>query len=154
MAINDACIADEFGEYDDWIELFNGEDFELQSGRCYITDDLGDPGKFLLPDISIPAGGHLLIWADGDPEQGPLHCPFKLKGSGEELGLFLKIGDRFEYLDTRIFEQQEADISEGRSTDGAPDWVRFEMPTPGDPNGVMGHEESDYWKAGTRLNPW
>ncbi len=135
MAINDGCIMDEFDEYDDWIELFNGEDRDLRSTRCYITDDLSEPGKFLLPDVVIPAGGHLLIWADGDTEQGPLHCPFKLSGDGEELGLFLKIGGEFVYLDGRTFGAQDPDISEGRSIDGAPDWVRFDPASPGLPNG-------------------
>ena len=142
LAFNETGISDEFGEFDDWIELYNGEGSDFTLRNIFITDDLGDPGKFRLPGVTIPASGHLVVWADGDTSQGDLHCPFRLDADGEELGLFLRRGGEFELLDSRTFGEQAQDISEGRATDGAAEWTRFDFPSPGRQNGLFGVEGS------------
>ena len=48
------------------------------------------------PELTtIPAKGHLLLWADNQPEQGILHLGFGLKRVGEQIGLVQYDGSTF-----------------------------------------------------------
>ena len=153
MADNDSILADEAGEFDDWIELYNTGLVSLDVGGMCLTlgplaqgqraDDLSDPCQWRIPDgpwslgpgtkgtARVPGGGFLLIWADDDPEQGPLHATFKLSASGEEIGLFDKDIFGNAPIDTLTYETQTTDVSYGRAIDGGTSWITFTVPTPG-----------------------
>jgi hypothetical protein len=83
--------------------------------------------------LSIEPGRFALLWADGQPEQGPYHLNFKLSKSGEAIGLFDT--DRTTLIDGLTFGAQQRDVSYGRSVDGATLWQFFSTPTPGRSNG-------------------
>ncbi len=86
MSDNEASVADEAGDFDDWIELYNNLDVPMDLTGYGLSDDVDDLGKFTLPDnTTIPANGYLIIWADDDQEQGPLHAQFRLSASGESV---------------------------------------------------------------------
>jgi hypothetical protein len=131
MAKNDTVIADEFGEFDDWIEIYNGDVQPVWLGNKYLTDNLNVRDKWQLPDITLLPGEFILIWADGQPEQGVLHAGFRLNKDGEEIGLFDSEITGFYPLDTIVFGEQLPNISFGRETDGGPDWGFLQHPTPG-----------------------
>ena len=131
MASNDTTIADEHGDYNDWIEVYNPESKTIWLGDNYLTDNLTRPDKWQMPDAYIEPGEFLLFWADGEPEQGPFHTNFKLSKDGEEIGIF---NSELATIDEYSFGQQETDISEGRLPNGGFDWVFFEKPTPGASN--------------------
>jgi hypothetical protein len=44
-------------------------------------------GQNSLPDLTLESGEVRLLWADGEPEQGVMHLPFKLSSGGERLSL-------------------------------------------------------------------
>jgi CotH protein/lamin tail-like protein/chitobiase/beta-hexosaminidase-like protein/type IX secretion system substrate protein len=137
MASNTSFITDDAGEYDDWIEIYNGGSQTIVLAGYYLSDDLTDPLKWQIPPdnptfTTIEAGGFLILWADNDPEQGPHHLDFKLSGSGEDLILTHPNG--VDVLDQISFSNQIADISYGRSTDGGIDFQLFSNPTPGASN--------------------
>ncbi len=139
MASNDTTIADENGEYDDWIEIYNANDFDVNIGGMFLTDDLQEPNKFQIADTlpsvtTIPAKGFLILWADGQPEQGVLHLDFKLSAKGEQVGLSEFYEGDFRYIDSLTYEAQQSDISYGRKDDGGSEWVQFSKPTPGETN--------------------
>lgn len=127
MADNETTIADEHGNYDDWIELYNPEDVAVWLGNKYMTDDLTEPNKWQMPDAYIDAKGFILVWADDEPDEGPFHATFKLSKDGEEIGLF---NDTQQTIDEIVFGEQSADISYGREMDGAGTWIFFTQPTP------------------------
>lgn len=131
MASNESTIADEHGDYDDWIEIYNPEDVEVWLGDKSLTDDLVNPDKFQLPDMYIEPHGFLIIWCDNEPEQGPLHATFKLSKDGEDIGLFRSDET---IIDELNYGPQTSDISFGRSIDGDLAWRLFEDPTPGSSN--------------------
>jgi spore coat protein CotH len=127
MADNETTIADEHGNYDDWIELYNPEEVIVWLGDKYMTDDLSEPNKWQLPDAYIDPKGFVLIWADDEPDEGPFHATFKLSKDGEEIGLF---NNSLETIDEIVFGAQSEDISYGREMDGDDVWIFFEEPTP------------------------
>lgn len=135
LASNDSVIRDENGEYEDWIELYNAGGAPLDVGGMYLTDDLSRPTRWRLPDgTTIPAGGFLLIWADGEPGEGPLHASFRLSKEGEQVGLFDRDEAGNGLVDSVVFGPQRTDVSTGRWPDGGETWRVFEAPTPGGSN--------------------
>jgi hypothetical protein len=136
MASNRETRADSYGEYDDWIELYNSGGVAVTVGGCYLTDDLSLPTKWQIPAGTTIAGhGCLLIWADDQVAETGLHAGFRLNDEGEEVGLFA--ADGVTSLDSVVFGKQEADVSYGRVPDGGPDWRAIASPTPGAANIIL-----------------
>ena len=131
MASNDTTISDPFGEFDDWIEIYNGDTAGIWLGDKFLTDNLSNPDKWTLPDTTLAAGEFLLIWADNDAGQGPLHTGYKLDRDGEEIGIFDSEENGFAIIDSVTYGYQQTDVSKGRIPDGGSDWQFITMPTPG-----------------------
>ncbi len=155
MASNFSTIADELGEYDDWIELYNATDQPLNVGGLCFTDDVLDITRAQLPlDLpertTIPAQGFLVLWADGTPAQGPLHVDFKLGAGGETVSIHQRDGAG--YLERERFEfgPQENDVSFGRYPDGST-VLQAMQPTPGGSNVASGVTVLE--KAGLEIFP-
>ncbi|MBD3337078.1 MAG: hypothetical protein GF355_16305 [Candidatus Eisenbacteria bacterium] len=138
LASNNSVNPDEWGDYDDWVEIFNGSDEDINMGGLHLTDNLDNPDKFVFPDTLLPSGGFLLVWCDGEEHEGPLHTDFKLSASGEQVGLYDSVVHGLEVIDSLSYGVQTTDISYGRVGDGAPLWQEFAEPTPGASNGVSG----------------
>ena len=137
LASNDFCCADQEGEYDDWVELYNDSNSSIDIGGMYLSDTPNDDKPYLIPNTdssktTIPPRGYLILWCDDDQEQGVLHMSKKLKGSGESIVLLE--ADGVTVIDSYTYESQTTDISMGRDPDNLDSWVFFENPTPGLPN--------------------
>ncbi len=135
LARNVNDVTDDWGEHEDWIELYNpnGDSFDL-TGH-YLTDDLSDPTQWAFaPGTSVPPGGYLLVWADDEPAQGSLHASFKISRQGEALGLFGPDGEGNPMLDFIAFGPQETDVSFGRRFDGSYLWATQAATSPGGAN--------------------
>ena len=88
MATNASAVADNAGEFDDWIELYNKSNSPVDISGYFLSDNPVNLNKFEIPaGTIIPANDYLIIWADEDSSQGPYHANFKLSGSGELLML-------------------------------------------------------------------
>jgi len=127
MASNSQIIQDPQGQYDDWIEIHNYGADAMDIGGMYLTDNLSRPTKWRISGsgrfgMIVPAGGYLLVWADGDTTDSGLHANFKLDSDGEEIGLFDR--DGITLIDGIVFPVQTPDISYGRYPD-ADDTLRF-----------------------------
>ncbi len=133
MAQNDTGIRDEFGERDDWIEIWNKSPQPFNISGYRLTDDLRVPTKWTIPaGTVIPPCGTLLVWADDQSTQGPLHANFKLSATGELVALFDPSGAVL--LDGQIFGPQIGDVALGRMANGDSTWFAFSSTTPGRPN--------------------
>ena len=134
MASNDTTITDEFGENDDWVEIYNTADTSVSLAGVFLTDNLNNPTKWQFPDTTLASKSFLLVWADDTPLQGALHAPYKLAAEGEQLGIFAPLAFGNFLIDTLSFGAQATDISYGRVTDGGATWTAFTQPTPGRSN--------------------
>tara|TARA_B100001057_G_scaffold150817_2_gene150734 strand:- start:9050 stop:9568 length:519 start_codon:yes stop_codon:yes gene_type:complete len=134
LASNDSCCPDSFGDYDDWVELYNDSNDPIDIGGMYFTDTQNDDNPYQIPLTSpdkttIQPGGYLVIWCDDDQEQGPLHISKKLKKGGESV--ILLSSDKTTVIDSYIFEGQTTDISMGRNSNNFSEWIFFDSPSPG-----------------------
>ncbi len=141
MAANQHTVKDEYGQADDWIEIYNTTDEPIWLGDKYLSDNLDNPAKYMLPDVTLLSGEFLLIWADDTPAQGATHAGYKLAKEGEEIGIFGNLESGYMLLDSVTFGPQQDDISCGRVVDGAPEWKYFTTATPGEPNSAFGESE-------------
>jgi hypothetical protein len=149
MASNSSTIADEFGDYADWIEFYNSTDQPVNLGGMYITDNLDDPCKHQIPMYApelttIPAKGFIIFWVDRQPEQGILHLNYRLDIFGEEIGLAQMLESETVYIDSLRYGWQTSDISFGRYPDGADNWFEFTVPTPKQSNIITSIEDEEY----------
>ncbi len=116
MASNDATQADQDGDFDDWIELYNNSSSSITLDGFFLSDDIDNPTKWAFPaGTSIAANGYLIIWADEDLDQEGLHADFKLSAGGEMVVLF---DADTALIDTITYVDQVADISHGRFANG------------------------------------
>jgi hypothetical protein len=132
MASNTTVIADNYGEYDDWIEILNPGTDTIDLAGYYLTSNLVLPTRFKIASgndsTKIAPGGHMLFWMDDDTDQGVLHASFKLNSSGNFVALFAPDGEIL--IDSITIDHVPTDQSWGRATDADPNWVVFVVPTP------------------------
>lgn len=121
MASNQTYVTDENDEYEDWIELYNNSNSSVNIGGWFLTDNPDNLDKWEFPsNTSIPAHSYLIVWADEDSSQGPLHANFKLSAAGEVLMLLNSSGS---VLQDITFGQQEADKGYARTPNGTGNFV-------------------------------
>lgn len=120
MASNDTSAADQDGDFDDWIELYNNGSSAIDLEGYFLSDDADDLMQWAFPaGTQIEANGYLIVWADEDDDQSGLHANFKLSASGESIFLVDPTGaivDEVSYVD------QTTDISYGRFPNGTGDF--------------------------------
>jgi hypothetical protein len=131
LASNATIIEDpDYGEYSDWLEIYNAGNETVNLNGYYITDNLDNFIKWQIQqDIYIIPGGFVIIWAD-DINSG-VHTNYKLAQEGEEIGLYSPGGF---LIDSVTYKMQYTDISRGRKNDGSSEWAYFSEPTPGAAN--------------------
>ena len=88
MPVNSATVTDNYGQFDDWIELYNLSGSATDLSGYYLSDSKNNLSKWQIPEGTIiQGGGYLIIWADKDTTQMGLHTNFKLSSSGENVVL-------------------------------------------------------------------
>jgi hypothetical protein len=116
LATNSTIVADQNGEYDDWIELYNNTSSFISLNNAYLSDSYTTPLKWKFPDnTTVAPNSYLIVWADKDTTQSGLHANFKLSGTGEQLILSYASGN---IVDSVSFGAQFTDASYGRCANG------------------------------------
>ncbi len=136
---NDTTIADESGEFDDWIEIYNPNDTPVNIAGYYISDNPTEPLKWKILDTdasktTVAAKGYLLLWADKDLTQGENHVDFKLKGSDQ---VIFTAPDATTLIQEISFTDVETDTSYGAKVDADTEYIIFTTPTPGATNSAV-----------------
>ncbi len=131
---NEEVIADESGDYDDWIELYNKGTEPVNLEGMYLSDNLDKPLKWRIPSVQIAPDEYLVFWCDGEIDEGPLHTNFKLDADGESVGLFSSLEDGNQSIDSITFDNMEPNQCFGRYPNGENTWQTLARPSPGQIN--------------------
>lgn len=110
------------GQFQDWFELYNPNDVQIDLSNYLLTDNLLIPDKFVIPSNTvILAKGFLLVWADEEVFQNNLgvdddiHVNFKLSKDSDSVALFAPNG----ILQHSVsFGAQYQNVSQGLFPDG------------------------------------
>ncbi len=133
MSGNALVIADNYGDFDDWIEIYNPGSDTLNLAGYYLTSNLVLPTRFPIrsgnDSTKVPPHGFKMIWMDDDTEQGILHANFKLNAGGNYVALIDKDGTTI--VDSITVNNVQSNQSYGRATDANPQWIIFPVSTPG-----------------------
>lgn len=141
MASNSGDLKDIDGDYSDWIEIYNPNDYRLPVGDYYLSDTPANRLQWRFPNVKIPAHGYLIVFASGKNRAvtgEELHTNFKLDVEGE----FLSLADSSRRLQqfpatypaSQTFAPQYPNISYGLGTNGSIGY--FRPATPGEINGT------------------
>ena len=139
MASNGSQGADDDGDFEDWIELYNPTSEPISLAGYSLSDRPSQPRKWVLPEVRLEPGGHLLVWASGKsywylPERNPndpLELGFVSAGAldgdrvallldgenvaGDETGLHLAVLDaRGTLLESQVFRTHETTAESDR----------------------------------------
>ncbi|MBM4063709.1 MAG: lamin tail domain-containing protein, partial [Planctomycetes bacterium] len=131
LADNETIDVDEANEYEDWIEVHNTGTVPYDLGGHGLSDPPAVLAKWQFPNgTMVPPGGHVRVWCDEEPLEGPLHANFKLNKDGEWVVLSDTAANGRRYLDGYRFERQKADRGFGRMPDAGPELWYLYTPTP------------------------
>ena len=139
MASNFNVIEDNVTkEFNDWIEIYNPNPFEISLSEYRLTDDETKLSKYIFPDRNlpnkIPPMGYKLLWANDDSTNLINHLNFSLSIYGEKLLLIGK--DGITIIDSLSFGEQTTNIPFGRLPDGTENLQFLETPTPAATNNI------------------
>lgn len=141
MPKNNSVIADDGGDFDDWVEIYNQGNAPINASSYFLTNRISEPSRWRLPNVTLDPGQHLLIWCDDDSYAGPLHASFTLDATEDQLFLTSLNEDEWRIMDQISWSNAPINASWGRSEDGAEEWNWFfnassNPPTPNNPNGM------------------
>lgn len=121
MAVNETTLADEDGDFSDWIEIHNPDAASVSLSGYSLTDDSLDLTKWTFPAVTLNAGASLVIFASSKDRIDPaseLHTNFRLSSSGEYLALVEPGGLVIVSHFAPAYPQQFADESFGFGVQG------------------------------------
>src|SRR5262249_3086025 len=90
MADNKKTLADEDGQYPDWIEVYNSSSATVNLAGWSLTQDPAHKSLWFFPATNLTAKGFMVVFASGKNRVvpgAPLHTDFSLKASGQYLAL-------------------------------------------------------------------
>jgi len=135
---------DNYGQYEDWVELYNSGGTAFNLAGYYLSDDINNTTMWQFPaGVSVPAGGFIIVWASGRDEYsgGNIHTNFRLtqqKPTPEYLVFANSSGTVLESYNLHNYITQ-MNNSNGRATNGATTWSVFTNPTPGASNSTTSY---------------
>lgn len=86
---NKSCLADSYGVYSDWIELYNAGSSPADLSGYGLSDKAGEPLQWVFPEgTTIGAGEYMIVFASKQASTASeLHTGFALSKNGETLVL-------------------------------------------------------------------
>lgn len=154
MASNETTLADEDGDFPDWIEIYNPDEEAVDLGGYFLTDRVELPGQWVFPPTVLGAGEWLVVFASGkDRDVGELHTNFRLSAGGEFLALVAPDGVTVISDFGNPYPPQFEDRAFGSGDFGV---GYLDAPTPGVANGggqIPGPLFLEYRTGGERPEP-
>lgn len=130
----------EFWKKNDWVELYNTTDADIDLAGMYLTDKMSKPQKWQISadgtaaSTIIPAHGYKVIWCDKNDsiDRTELHAPFKLDNN-DGSAVMLSAADG-SWSDSLYYRTHDGIESIGRYPDGSETLYVFNRTTPGQAN--------------------
>ena len=149
---NDIFI-NEYFKKNDWVELYNATDEEIDVAGMYLSDNPGNPQKYRISaegssaSTVIPARGYRIVWCDKLAPLHQLHANFKLDNAdGAYLSLQAEDGS---WADEITYLAQDLWQTYGRYPDGGYHAQLFDRASIGFPNQIGSYhfdeESSESW---------
>jgi len=123
---------DNYGDYEDWVELYNTSNTAIDIGGYYLSDKTDNLTKWQFPaGFTIDANDFAIIFCSKRNETvGTLHTNFKITQTRGSENIILSDPNGV-IVDINEIEKANArNHSWGRTTDGANTWSVFTAPTP------------------------
>jgi hypothetical protein len=137
MPSNSAYLEDNFGQNDDWLELFNPNPYAVNLSNWIIARDVF---LWTIPNGTIiEPNDYLLFWCDNDLYQGANHLSFKLPNSDNTVYLFSPDSDLIDFV---TYPETTTDNSFGRFPNGSATFVEFTYPTPWENNDIASTDDT------------
>lgn len=153
VSAGNTVYVNEWFKHNDWFEIYNTTDTEIDIAGLYVSDDEDNPLKFQIPsngviNTIIPAGGHRIVWADEMEAVTQMHANFKLKNGDDRMVLlcssndfvannkayFDKHPEMKDFADGLVYSAHHGDQSVGRYPDGGKSYYKMNRPTIERPN--------------------
>ena len=141
VCINEVSAANgiyvnEFFKHNDWIELYNTTNQDINVEGMYLSDNLAKPKKYQITKTDgvstiVPAHGYLIVWCDKLEPQSQLHASFKLDADGGDI--LLTAADE-SWTDYIAYTSMKSDETAGRYPDGSQNIITMNVPTIGKAN--------------------
>lgn len=131
MCSNKSFNADNFGNYEDWIELYNSGAAAVNIGGYYLSDNAANPTKYMIPaGTTINAAGFKRFYASNkNVVVGTnIHTNFKLTQMKYE-NIIFSDGSGV-VLDSLTIKPMQMNHSRGRTPNGGNTWGVLTTPTP------------------------
>jgi len=158
IVINEFCVSsnsflDEYGDDNDWLELYNPSDSDVDLTGWHLSDKATKLTKWTFPAVTLKAGAYMQIFASGkdltDIADGKfLHTNFNMSSDGEVIYLVNADGKIVHQTDSVAVRN---DASCGLSPDGTGEWVFFVEPTPGAANSTRAYPTQE--TASVQISP-
>ncbi len=129
-------VSDQFGNYEDLVELYNNSSNFVDIGGYYLSDNPNNPTKWEFPPFLIPPGGFLTVYCSGRDGlvNGEMHAGFRLSQLDDEYVILSNPAG--EVLESYPLWITQNGHSYGRVFDGAEEWGVSPSPTIGSSNGM------------------
>lgn len=139
-AANYSDVADNYGDFEDWIELYNAGATAVDLGGYFLSDNASNPDKWEIPaGTTINAGGFLRFWCSGRDEVSGsnYHTSFKITQTVVDEDVVFTAPDGVTILDVQYIEEpNQKNHSWGRYPNGSDNWYIYTDPSPNASNGA------------------
>lgn len=128
---------DNYGEFEDYIELYNTSSATVDLSGYYLSDKLTNLDKWEIPaGVTIAGNSHLLIWCDDRNEvaNGNVHSNFKITQTKTNEAVVLSDANLQIADFNDISQATQKNHSWARTTDGGSTWGISTNPSPGNSN--------------------
>ncbi len=132
LPVNATTVMDEANEFAPWLEIYNAEGTTVDLGGLALSNNINTPAQWVFPaNTLLCAGCFLVVWADSEPGEGPLHTNFSLSPAGGTV--YLWTAEAIE-IDRLTYPALATDQAYGHLPDGAAAVEELFVPTPGAAN--------------------
>ncbi len=136
-------FTDNYGNFEDWVELYNTSGSSANIGGYFLSDSENNRDKWRIPTgTTIPGNGYIVFWCDGRDEVsgGEYHTSFKLKQTKDTEEIVFSDPDTIAINNIPLGRTQLGH-SFCRDLNGGSTWVIDITPTPDASNGSNGHRD-------------